>query len=313
MEKQSCIVDKNIGSTNLPGDIIKLKYIAEEIQKEIAEKVAMLGDEIKMACVVIGGDPASMSYINGIKKNSEKLGIKTDIISFPEEITEKELAEKILEIDHNDEYSGVILQMPLPRHIDRYTIAKLIDYRKDIDGVSPFNQGLLFNGKPFMIPATAWAVDITLMKLARERGIELAGKRAAILGRSVTVGKPVLHLLLKRDITPIITHTKTLHTEELTSECDIVVACCGVAEIVENSWIREGAMVIDVGINCKTDECKTTVCGDVNAADVAENALLVTAVPGGIGSVTSALLYANCLKGYYRIHKNEEITFNFER
>lgn len=292
---------------------MKLKYIAEEIQSEIMRRVSSIDDEIKMACIIAGGDAASLSYINGIKKNSQKLGITTDIMSYPSDISEDELAEVILSLDKNDSYSGIIVQMPLPKQIDKNSIASLIDYRKDVDGVSPFNQGLLFGGRPFMVPATAWAVDLALAKIAKENGISLKGKKAAVIGRSVTVGKPVLHLLLKRDITPLIAHTKTENIEDVVSECDIVVACCGVAEMVDEKWIKDGAIVLDVGINSKnTFEGNTVLCGDVKSESAAYNASIVTAVPGGIGAVTSALLYANCLKGYYMINKKEEIIFDFE-
>lgn len=295
------------------GEIIKLKYLAEEIQAEISNKMVQIGTTIKMACVMVGDDQASLSYINGIKKNSEKLGIITDIINLPSDITELELVAQIIQLDKDDSYSGIIIQMPLPKHINKNEIASIIDFRKDIDGVSPYNQGLLFSGRSFMIPATAWAVDIALVRLARERNISLAGKKALILGRSVTVGKPAFHLLLQRDITPTIAHTKSLNVEELAQDADIIVACCGVAEMVNDTWIKPGAIILDVGINSKFNaEGKSVMCGDVHTQFTADAGAIVTAVPGGIGTLTSSLLYANCLKGYFLIHKNESIVFDFE-
>lgn len=295
------------------GEIVKLKYIADEIREEIIKKMDNIKAEVKMCCLIAGDDPASLSYINGIKKNSEKVGIHTDIISVPYDISEEEFAEKVIEIDKDDSYSGLIIQMPLPKHINKNNISSLIDFRKDIDGVSPYNQGLLFSDRPFMVPATAKAVEIALLRLAKERNIELSGKKVLVVGRSVTVGKPVFHLLLKRNMTVTAAHTKTLNMDELALDSDIIVACCGVAELIDDNWIKPGAIVLDVGINSKFDkDGNSVICGDVNTSLAAESAEVVTAVPGGIGSLTSALLYANCLKGYYMINKKESIIFDYE-
>ncbi len=295
------------------GEILKLKYIAEEIQAEVKNKIETLGANVKLACVVVGEDPASESYIRGIVKNSEKLGMSCEVVRLPEEITEVELGQEFIRLNKDDSYSGIILQMPLPDHLDRYALSGMIDYRKDVDGVSPFNQGLLFSGKPFLLPATAWAVDHTLSKLAVEKSVNLAGKRVAIVGRSVTVGKPALHLLLKRNMTPTMIHTKTTDAQTLCQDADVVVACCGVAEMLDSSWVADDAMVIDVGINSKVSAMGDfKLCGDVNAPDVANVASVVTAVPGGIGAVTSALLFANCFKAWHFINRGESIRFNFE-
>lgn len=295
------------------GEIVKLKFIAEEIQQEVARRVALLKDKVKLTCLVVGENPAAASYLNGMQRNSEKLGIQMEIHQLTEQSSEEELIHKIVQLNREEECSGIILQLPLPQQINYAVVSKFLDYRKDLDGVTPFNQGLLFSGKPFLIPATAWAVDLTLGKIMREKNKDLKGARVVIIGRSVTVGKPVFHLLLRRNMTPTIIHTKTLEAQEISSEADVVVACCGVAEMVTQTWIREEAIVIDVGINTKENaEGKIVLCGDVDAKDAVEKASVVTAVPGGIGSVTSALLFANCLKSWYKIHKNEEIRFDFE-
>lgn len=297
----------------MPGEIRKLKYIADEIRDELVSKINIYGADVRLACLVAGEHPASESYINGIVRNSEKLGITTEIVRFGESVSENEFVKKMDEINRDDRYSGMILQLPLPRQISHSTVSRLVDYRKDVDGVSPFNQGLLFAGQPFMIPATAWAVDLTLAKIAKERSDNLAGKKIAIVGRSVTVGKPVLHLALKRNMVPVVLHTKAIHPEDIASEADVVVACCGSAELIAENWVKDGAVVIDVGINTKNDETgKSVLCGDVNAASVIEEASLVTAVPGGIGTVTSALLFANTLKGWYMVHNRKELRFDFE-
>ncbi|MCH5150303.1 MAG: bifunctional 5,10-methylenetetrahydrofolate dehydrogenase/5,10-methenyltetrahydrofolate cyclohydrolase, partial [Spirochaetales bacterium] len=235
------------------------------------------------------------------------------LVRFDESVTENEFVKKMDEINRDDKYSGMILQLPLPRQISHSIVSRLVDYRKDVDGVSPFNQGLLFSGRPFMIPATAWAVDLTLAKIAKECGIDLSGKKIAIVGRSVTVGKPVLHLALKRNMVPVVLHTKASHPEDIASDADVIVACCGSAELIDENWVKKGTVIIDVGINTKNDESgKSVLCGDVNAAAVIGEASLVTAVPGGIGSVTSALLFANTLKGWYMVRNCKELRFDFE-
>ena len=133
------------------------------------------------------------------------------------------------------------------------------------------------------------------------------------MGRSVTVGKPVLHLALKRNMVPVVLHTKAVHPEDIASEADVIVACCGSAELINEDWVKKDAVIIDVGINTKNDENgKSVLCGDVNAAAVIDDASLVTAVPGGVGSVTSALLFANTLKGWYMVHNRKELRFDFE-
>lgn len=297
----------------MPAEVRKLKYIADEIRNELINKINMYGADVRLACFVAGDDPASASYINGIVRNSEKLGITTEIVRFGDCVTENEFVKKMDEINRDNNYSGMILQLPLPRQISHSMVSRLVDYRKDVDGVSPFNQGLLFAGQPFMIPATAWAVDLTLAKIAKERNYNLTGKKIAIVGRSVTVGKPVLHLALKRNMVPVVLHTKAIHPEEIASDADIIVACCGSAELIDENWVKDDAVVIDVGINTKNDETgKSVLCGDVNESSVSEAAALVTAVPGGIGTVTSALLFANTLKCWYMIHNGKELRFDFE-
>lgn len=297
----------------MSGEIRKLKYIADEIREELINKINMYGADVRLACLVAGEHPASESYINGIIRNSEKLGITTELVRFDESVTENEFVKKMDEINRDDKYSGMILQLPLPRQISHSIVSRLVDYRKDVDGVSPFNQGLLFSGRPFMIPATAWAVDLTLAKIAKECGIDLSGKKIAIVGRSVTVGKPVLHLALKRNMVPVVLHTKASHPEDIASDADVIVACCGSAELIDENWVKKGTVIIDVGINTKNDESgKSVLCGDVNAAAVIGEASLVTAVPGGIGSVTSALLFANTLKGWYMVRNCKELRFDFE-
>ncbi|HOV14172.1 MAG TPA: bifunctional 5,10-methylene-tetrahydrofolate dehydrogenase/5,10-methylene-tetrahydrofolate cyclohydrolase, partial [Spirochaetota bacterium] len=187
--------------------------------------------------------------------------------------------------------------------------------KKDLDGISYINQGMLFSGHPFLIPATAWACDITLQHIEKEYSYPLKGKNAVIIGRSLTVGKPAFHLLLQRDITPSIIHTKSVDKEMITKNADIIIATCGVPEIVTASWLKENSVVLDVGIHCIECNVNKTfkLCGDVNANSALHKAMIVTAVPGGIGVVTSSLLFANALKSYYKTVNDKTIDFEFQK
>jgi methylenetetrahydrofolate dehydrogenase (NADP+) / methenyltetrahydrofolate cyclohydrolase len=291
---------------------LKLNELAEIISIEIKEKSSGLKSGIKIASIIIGNDPASISYLRGMQKKALKLGMHVEIFELPENTGEHEFLEKIRILNNDNTFSGIIVQVPLPKKIDPFLLAETIDFRKDLDGINPLNQGRLFSGKPFMIPATAWAVDLTLKYIEKKYDFKLQGKNAVIIGRSLTVGKPVFHLLLQRNITPTVVHTKTVSVQEITSKADILVACCGMPEMVKDTWIRENAVIIDVGIHSiECDDKTERLCGDVKSDSVLKKASIVTAVPGGIGSLTSTLVFANALKGYFKISFKEEINFNF--
>lgn len=298
----------------MSGNLIKLKSLAEEISSEVKTLVKQADSHIKMVCVIVGSDPSSLSYMKGIQKRANKLGLELDILELERDINEHDFYDRIVKLNKMNEYVGIIIQMPLPPHIDKYKLSRLLDYKKDIDGITPYNQGRLFAGRPFLIPATAWAVDLALGYVSDEFDYVLQGKTAVVIGRSLTVGRPVFHLLLERNMTPTVVHTKTIDIKDEIKRHDIVVACCGVPEYVTKDIIKEDSLIIDVGIHCVDDEsCDTRLCGDVKADAVLDKALGVTAVPGGIGVVTSALLFANLVKCWYKINRNEEVIFEFER
>ena len=250
-----------------------------------------------------------------MKKRAENLGIDLDIIQLDKKINEKTFLTKIEKYNKNKKYSGIIIQVPIPEQIDFHEVALQIDHKKDIDCINPYNQGLLFCGKPFIIPATALAVDLSLKFISDEYSIPLKGKSAVIIGRSLTVGKPIYHLLLQRNITPTTVHTKTINTQKIASEADIVIAACGIPELITDKWIKKNAIVIDVGIHsieCDIEK-KYKLCGDIDKNSVLKKASILTAVPGGIGAVTSVLIFANVVKSWYKINHNKEFYFNFEK
>lgn len=292
---------------------LKLNNLAELISDEIIKETKKIGS-IKVASIILGNDPASLSYLNGMKKKAAKLGFDFEIIQYDKKIKEDNFLNEIMRINKNKKYSGIIVQVPIPKQINFHKLALTIDYKKDIDGINPLNQGLLFAGKPFMIPATAFAVSVTLDYVAKNYDIKLAGMNAAIIGRSLTVGRPVIHLLLNKNITPTIIHTKTIDTDKITSNKDIVIASCGVPELINAKWIKKNAVVIDVGIHSinADNEKGYKLCGDVDAESVLKKASILTAVPGGIGTVTSTLVFANTIKSWYKINKDKKLTFSFE-
>jgi len=286
---------------------LKLNNLADAISKELKSIIKENKISLSITVILFGYSDDSYSYLSGMKKRANSLGIELSVIEFSDNITEDELIKKIESVNNIEDSYGLILQNPIPTHINIDRLKDIIDYKKDIDGVTSYNQGRLFNKKPFIIPATAWAVDMSLLFISQIFNIELSGINATIVGRSTTVGLPSLHLLLKRNITPTIVHTKTKNIKDITSKADIVVACCGVPKYIDDSFIKEDCIVIDVGIHYLDNK----VVGDVNNDNVSK-ASIVTAVPGGIGAITNLLIFANAIKSYFIINNGIEYKFQFE-
>jgi len=291
----------------------KLNDLTEIILKEINNVIAGIERRVSATCIVADSDPSNVSYVKGLQKKASLCGVNLEVLELPSDINPEKFYDNIKKLNEDNNCCGIIIQNPIPSHIEKHRVFELIDYRKDLDGISYINQGRLLNGNPYMIPATAWAVEVTLDYISYIEKINLCGLNAVIAGRSVTVGKPAMIRLLSKNITPTIVHTKTQDIKTIASNADILVACCGVAELIDRSWVKPGAIVIDVGIHSKlTDEGKYKLCGDVNALSALENAFYLTAVPGGVGSVTSALLFANAVKAYFKIVESKEYSFGFE-
>lgn len=290
--------------------IIKLIELSNQISSELTDMI--VNDKINgyITSIIVGGDPSSLSYLSGIEKRSKKLGLALSIENFDADVAEDTIVDLIKRLNADNNCIGIIIQMPLPKSLSLNNVLNAIDYRKDIDGLSYVNQGRLFSGNPFIIPATAWAVDIFLANFEKNYNYNLSGKTVTIIGRSNTVGKPTFHLALKRNLTVNVVHTKTVDAEKVSSRSDIVIAACGVPQLIDDKWIKKGALLVDVGIHCPDGQCK--LCGDVNVEKVLEKAAFVTAVPGGIGSLTNSLLFANSIKSFFMINRNKEIKFNFE-
>jgi methylenetetrahydrofolate dehydrogenase (NADP+)/methenyltetrahydrofolate cyclohydrolase len=262
------------------------RALAAKVQAEVAADVAELG-EIGLATVLVGDDPASHIYIRRKHEAAQAVGIRSDDRRLPADISQDELLAIVEELNDDDSIDGVLVQSPLPKHLDEAEAIDALDPAKDVDGFHPRNAGLLYLGRPALVPATPLGV----MRLLDEYRVQIAGSRAVVIGRSNIVGKPMAHLLLQAHATVSIAHSRTADLTALTTEADILVAAVGVAHLVAPDMIRAGATVVDVGMN-RSD---SGLVGDVDPG-AAERASLITPVPGGVGPMTIAMLLANTVK-----------------
>lgn len=272
--------------------IIDGKKISTEIKQELKEKVAAYkeqGIEITLAVVKVGNDPASAVYVRNKEKACEYVGIKSRTLALPEETTEEELLNIVEELNQDKTVNGILVQLPLPKHIDESKILLAIDSRKDVDGFHPVNVGKMVIGEDTFLPCTPAGI----IEMLKRSNIEIAGKECVVIGRSNIVGKPMSMLMLKENATVTMTHSKTKDLKEVTKRGDILIAAIGKAKFVTAEYVKEGAVVIDVGMD--RDE-NGKLCGDVAFASVEPKALAITPVPGGVGPMTVTMLLVNCLR-----------------
>lgn len=273
--------------------IIDGKKISQEIKDELREKMAELkqkGESRCLAVIQIGDDPASSVYVNNKKKACEYIGIDSESYHLPEETTEKELLELIDELNRKPEVNGILVQLPLPKQIDENKILLAISPEKDVDGFHPVNVGNLSIGRPGFVSCTPAGV----IQLLKRSGIEIEGKECVVLGRSNIVGKPMAMLLLRENGTVTVCHSRTKDLKEITKRADILVAAIGKPKFIDADYVKEGAVVIDVGIH-RNENGK--LCGDVDFESVAPHCAAITPVPGGVGPMTIAMLMNNCVEG----------------
>ena len=280
----------------MTAQILNGKNIAAEIRTNLADKInASNSEEIPVLAVIkVGDNDASKIYVRNKHKAANEIGIGCEVIELADTIGENALLETINELNDNPHINGIIVQLPLPKHIDSLKVLAQIDPSKDVDGFSPYNAGLLsYNHPETFVSATPKGV----LHLLQATGINLSGKHAVIIGRSNIVGKPLSMLLLNHNCTVTVTHSQTKDLPSITREADIVVAACGKANMVKSDWIKDGAIVIDVGIN-RDDQGK--LCGDVDFNDCIEKASFITPVPGGVGPMTIAMLLSNTYEAFLR-------------
>lgn len=274
-------------------NIINGKEISENLCAQLKEKVKKLNDEQgiypSLAVIIVGEDPASRIYVNNKKKACEKIGIKSHEFALPSDISEVELLKLISELNSRSDINGILVQLPLPSHLNEKTVIEHIDPMKDVDAFHEVNVGKIVTGNFSFLPCTPAGI----LKLLDAYNIEIKGKNCVIIGRSNIVGKPMSMLMLHRDATVTICHSKTKNLKEFCSNADILIAAVGKAKFVTSDMVKQGAVVIDVGIN--RDE-NGKLCGDVDFNSVKDVASYITPVPGGVGPMTIAMLMENAIE-----------------
>lgn len=269
--------------------IIDGKKISQQIKDELKEKVSSLnkeGIQVCLAVIQVGKDPASTVYVGNKKKACEYIGIESLSYELDEATTQSSLLELIDRLNRDDKVNGILVQLPLPSHIDEKKIIQAIDPRKDVDGFSERNVGALCIGSRGYVSCT----PLGIIELLKRSGIETEGKSCVVLGRSNIVGKPMALLMLRENATVTVCHSRTRNLKDITRQADILIVAIGKPRFVDESYVKEGAVVIDVGIH--RDE-NNKLCGDVDFERVAEHTGAITPVPGGVGPMTIAMLMHN--------------------
>ncbi|MCM3743317.1 bifunctional methylenetetrahydrofolate dehydrogenase/methenyltetrahydrofolate cyclohydrolase FolD [Sporosarcina luteola] len=266
--------------------------IGKELRGEIKQGVGKLvasGCKPGLAVILVGEDPASQTYVKNKEKSSIEAGMKSELIRLPKTVTEQDLLAYVDQLNNDDSIHGILVQLPLPDHINEDLVIKAIDPSKDVDGFHPQNVGKMMIGQETFLPCTPHGI----MEMLERSGIEIAGKHAVIIGRSNIVGKPMGQLLLQKDATVTYCHSRTKNLESFTKQADILIVAIGRAKFVTDAHIKEGAVVIDVGMN--RDE-NGKLCGDVDFEKAKAVASAITPVPGGVGPMTITMLLKNTLQ-----------------
>ena len=280
--------------------ILNGKLVSQSVKDRIREEVAVIksqGQEITLAVIIVGDNPASRVYVNNKKKACEYVGFRSLEFALPERTTQAELIDLIHELNEREDVNGILCQLPLPKHIEDKAVISAIDVVKDVDAFCAVNVGRILIGDYDFLPCTPAGV----MEILHYYQISPKGKRCVVIGRSNIVGKPMAVLLMHADGTVTVAHKKTKNLRELTASADILVSCVGRARFVTADMVKDGAVVIDVGMNRDTDG---KLCGDVVFDEVAPKCSYITPVPGGVGPMTIAMLMQNTLKAF-RLQENE--------
>ncbi len=280
--------------------IIDGKQVAADIRAEVAQKVVELKKNGKNAClavILVGENPASVSYVTGKQKALAEVGMQDRSVHLPENTTEEDLLKLIEQLNNDNTVHGILVQLPLPKHINEDKVIMAISPEKDVDGFHPVNVGNMMIGRPGFLPCTPHGIIVLLQRM----GIETSGKHAVVIGRSNIVGKPVSVLLAQKSVNCTVTlcHTGTKNLPEITKQADIVVVASGHPHTLTGDMIKQGAVVIDVGVNRIPDSSKKSgfrLVGDCDFDDLKEKASFITPVPGGVGPMTIAMLMVNTLE-----------------
>ena len=266
--------------------------LREELKKEVIDLKAKHSKVPGLTVILIGDLTPSQIYVRNKEKSANEVGLKSDVIKYTNKVDEKEVLNKIKELNKDETVSGILVQLPLPKHIDKQKVIETIDPSKDVDGFHPVNVGNLSSGYESSVPCTPLGCYLLIKKIQPN----LSGKKAVVIGRSNLNGKPMTQLLLKENCTVTITHSKTKDLKAECLEADIIVAAVGIPELVKGDWVKKDTIVIDVGIN-KTEN---GIVGDVDFDEVSKNAKALTPVPGGVGPMTIACLLKNTIECFKR-------------
>ena len=279
--------------------LIDGKKVAAELREELKKEVSDLKTKYNkvpgLTVILIGDMAPSQIYVRNKEKSANEVGLKSEVIKYPEAVEEKTILDKIEELNNDETVSGILVQLPLPKHIDKQKVIEAIAPSKDVDGFHPMNVGNLSSGYESSVPCTPLGCYLMIKKIEPN----LSGKKAVVVGRSNLNGKPMAQLLLKENCTVTITHSKTKDLKAECLEADIIVAAVGIPELVKADWVKKDAIVIDVGIN-KTDK---GIVGDVAFEEVSKVAKALTPVPGGVGPMTIACLLKNTIERFKRSHR----------
>lgn len=271
------------------------KAAAERIRAGAKAEIAKLREKPGLAAVLVGDNPASKVYVDIKRKTCDEVGVYSELYKLPESTTEKELLSLIEKLNKSEKIHGILVQLPLPRHISEAKVIGAIAQEKDVDGFTPENVGKLMAGREGALPCTPKGI----IRLIEEYGIDISGKNAVVIGRSNIVGKPTALMLMNRDATVTVCHKKTENLTQFTENADIIIAAAGKPKLVTAEMVKNGVVVIDVGIN-KVDG---KIVGDVDFENVRNKAGYITPVPGGVGPMTVAMLIENTLERYKEITK----------
>ena len=273
------------------------RLIKEECRLKFESLYNKGNRKAKLCVLLVGNDEGSLTYVGSMRKAMQTAGVEFELLHYEESTEEEEVLTKIDELNLNDDVDGIFIQMPLPAHMSSQKVVERIAPHKDVDGLHPFNLGRLMIGKDAFVPCTPNGIN----HLIKKTGIDLVGKQAVMIGRSMSVGKPMVFLMEKEHMTVTLCHSRTQNMRYYTNQADVLVIAIGKAEFIDDTYVKEGAIVIDVGIN-RNSEGK--LVGDVDYEKVKDKASYITPVPGGVGVMTIAMLLKNILQAY-EIHIGE--------
>ena len=279
----------------MTAQLIDGKKLAAKIRAELKQKISNLPTAPKLAIILVGDDDSSLIYVRNKQKAAAEIGLQTQLYHLPKASSQEAVLQLIDNCNNDTATNGIIVQLPLPQHLNTHQIINRISPFKDVDGFHPYNTGLLQNNeKPYFIAAT----PLGIMRLIQTVCPQLSGKNVVLIGASLIVGRPLATLMLNQECTVTVTHVHTRNIKDMTRKADILVAACGVAKLVKRDWLKPGVILIDVGINRENGK----LCGDIDFTDTCEIASAITPVPGGVGPMTIAMLLQNTVDAYTLQH-----------